>query len=185
MDMLMPLLGVLAAYLIGSIPFGFLVARAKGVDIFHAGSGNIGATNVGRVMGQKWGLIVFALDVLKGALPTAGILVLIASIDWAVAAGLAAILGHLFPIYLRFRGGKGVATGFGAVAVLLPFSAAIALLSWLIVVSWTRYVSLASIMAALALTMIQLASLDAFGEREGVLTGFCVATTLAVIIKHR
>src|SRR5437764_1629253 len=118
--MLLFILGVVAAYLIGSIPFGYLVARAKGVDIFQAGSGNIGATNVSRVLGRKFGLLVFALDVLKGALPTAAMRAFNPEPAWSVAAGLAAMLGHLFPLYLRFHGGKGVATGFGVVPVLLP-----------------------------------------------------------------
>src|SRR5262245_33037826 len=135
--MLIPTLGVIAAYLIGSIPFGYLVARAKGVDIFKAGSGNIGATNVGRVIGPKWGLLVFVLDVLKGAIPTAAMKLLVDEPIWSVAAGLAAIVGHLFPLYLRMHGGKGVATGFGVVAVLLPIPAMMAMLVWLMAVSWT------------------------------------------------
>src|SRR3954466_10974522 len=115
------LLTALVSYLIGSIPFGYLIARMRGVDIFGAGGGNIGATNVGRVLGRKFGLLVFALDFLKGAVPT------LAARLWegragelSVAVGLAAVLGHMFPVYLRLRGGKGVATGFGVVAVLLP-----------------------------------------------------------------
>src|SRR5947209_1202304 len=121
-------LTLLLAYLLGAIPFGYLIARWRGLDIFRHGSGNIGATNVGRVLGRRFGVLVFLLDFGKGALPT-----LIANLigrdeagDLAetlgpnglgVAAGLAAFLGHLFPVYLRFRGGKGVATGAGVVAV--------------------------------------------------------------------
>src|SRR5947209_1029630 len=109
---------VLAAYLIGAIPFGFLVARARGVDILSQGSGNIGATNVGRVLGRRFGILVFLLDFLKGAVPTfaAGILALrhaeelppwLARDGLAVLAGLAAFVGHMFPVYLNFNGGKG------------------------------------------------------------------------------
>src|SRR6516164_7300951 len=126
---------ILASYLLGSIPFGYLVARWKGVDILHQGSGNIGATNVGRVLGKRLGILVFVLDFAKGALPTA-------AARWAeqaqnpgtqtdvlpVVAGLAAFVGHMFPVYLRFRGGKGVATGAGVVTVLLPLPALAGLL---------------------------------------------------------
>lgn len=184
--MIPPAVLVIASYLIGSIPFGFLVARAKGVDITKAGSGNIGATNVGRVLGRKYGLLVFALDVLKGALPTAAMSSLAMSPGWQVAAGLAAILGHLFPIYLRFRGGKGVATGFGVVAVLLPIPAAIAFLVWLLVTTTTRYVSLASMVAAIALAAVRLtATPGPFSSNDWPITAFCVATALLVVVKHR
>src|SRR5262245_54563182 len=128
------LLGILLSYLVGAIPFGYLIARSRGVDIFHAGSGNIGATNVGRVLGRRFGILVFVLDFLKGAVP-------VALMSWwqgsrdgaAVAAGLAAFVGHMFPIYLGFRGGKGVATGTGVVAVLLPGPAVGAVLVWVTV----------------------------------------------------
>src|SRR5262249_4008423 len=107
------------AYLIGSVPFGYLVAKWRGIDIFRYGSGNIGATHVGRVLGKSYGLLVFLLDFLKGAIPVAAARALTpADIDLPsqtlpVTAGIAAFLGHLLPIYLRFRGGKGVATGAG------------------------------------------------------------------------
>jgi acyl phosphate:glycerol-3-phosphate acyltransferase len=184
--MWLSLLGVLAAYLIGSIPFGFLAARAKGVDIFKAGSGNIGATNISRVLGRKYGLLVFALDVLKGALPTAAMHALNPEPAWAVAAGLGAILGHLFPLYLRFHGGKGVATGFGVVAVLLPLPAVIAFTVWLAVLAATRYVSLASIVAVVALVTVRiLGTPGPFAAHELAVSSFCLATAVLVIIKHR
>ena len=156
-----------ASYLVGAIPFGYLVARWRGVDIFQAGSGNIGATNVGRVLGKKFGLLVFVLDFAKGAVPVAAALALKGHLDpgqdfvergWLeVGAGLAAFLGHLFPIYLRFRGGKGVATGAGVVAVLVPGPALGAVLAWVAVVAATGYVSLASMAAAAVLTGLYLA----------------------------
>src|SRR4029077_2795025 len=118
------------SYLLGAIPFGYLIARWRGVDIFKQGSGNIGATNVGRLLGRRFGILVFLLDFAKGALPVAAGFAIAAPDASAFAAwprdtlpvlaGLAAFLGHLFPIYLRFRGGKGVATGAGVVAVLAP-----------------------------------------------------------------
>src|SRR3954469_12238656 len=107
----MTILAALLAYVVGAVPFGYLVARLRGVDIFSAGSGNIGATNVGRVLGRKFGLLVFVLDFLKGAVPVALVRAYLPAEPWAaVAAGLAAFVGHMFPVYLRFRGGKGVAT---------------------------------------------------------------------------
>ena len=107
-------LACLAAYLIGAIPFGVFVARGKGVNIFAEGSGNCGATNVGRVLGKPYGILVFVLDFLKGAIPAALAVYWRGSADWiAVAIGLLAVIGHMFPVYLGFRGGKGVATGAG------------------------------------------------------------------------
>src|SRR6476620_5076490 len=114
---------LVVAYLIGAIPFGYLIGRARGVDLFKAGSGNIGATNAGRVLGRKIGTLVFLLDFLKGALPVAAILPLAQSLApgadttlgppdvLRVSAAALAFLGHLFPVYLGFRGGKGIATG--------------------------------------------------------------------------
>src|SRR5262245_23722638 len=109
-------LSLASAYLIGGIPFGYLVARWRGVDIFEQGSGNIGATNVGRVLGRRFGILVFVLDFAKGAVPTAYAMFVghvsnapapLTPDLFGVAAGLAAFLGHLFSPYLRFRGGKG------------------------------------------------------------------------------
>src|SRR5437660_10014734 len=109
---------VFASYLIGAVPVGYLIARWRGVNLFEQGSGNIGATNVGRVLGRRFGILVFALDFLKGALPTLAAAALDRSLrpdlpadTLPVTAGVAAFLGHLFPVTLRFRGGKGVATG--------------------------------------------------------------------------
>src|SRR2546430_6898292 len=120
---------LVGAYLLGGVPFGYLVARWRGVDIFTQGSGNIGATNVGRVLGRRFGLLVFLLDFAKGAVPVA-IAVLLAGTQepaapiyrdvYGVGAGLAALLGHMFSPYLGFRGGKGVATAAGVVVVLFP-----------------------------------------------------------------
>src|SRR2546423_11989193 len=109
--MLLALLTLFASYLLGAVPFGWLIARSRGVDILHAGSGNIGATNVGRVLGRGYGALVFLLDFAKGALPVLAAAALAPRDDpawppqvFAVAAGLAAFLGHLFPVYLGFRG---------------------------------------------------------------------------------
>jgi acyl-phosphate glycerol 3-phosphate acyltransferase len=181
----------LASYLVGSIPFGYLVARWRGVDIFQQGSGNIGATNVGRVLGRRFGIAVFLLDFAKGALP-----VLAASSiarhqsslpndALEVLAGLAAFLGHLFPIYLHFRGGKGVATGAGIVAVLLPGPTSGALISWLAIICLTRYVSLASLTAAVVLCLLRFALVaDPFGPDNRILTLFCVLAAVLIFVRH-
>lgn len=145
-----------ASYLIGSIPFGYLIGRLHGVDIRKVGSGNIGATNVTRSIGKIQGKICFLLDFLKGALPV--VLVNIAfennTANLALMAGLAVILGHIFPIYLKFHGGKGVATAAGVAMALAPYPLLCALAIWIITFLASRYVSLASIVAAASLPII-------------------------------
>jgi len=149
---------IMAAYLIGAVPFGLLVARLYGVpDIRAHGSGNIGATNVARVAGFRAAVWVYLFDMAKGA---AAVLLarqvtepLFARDLFMVVVVLAAILGHMFPVYLRFRGGKGVNTAFGGMIVLMPLETALAALVFLLVIFPTRYVSLASILAAIALPL--------------------------------
>ncbi|MEA3400036.1 MAG: glycerol-3-phosphate 1-O-acyltransferase PlsY [Armatimonadota bacterium] len=143
--------GLALAYLIGAIPVGLMVGLARGVDVRKIGSGNIGATNVVRGLGASFGLLVFAVDVGKGA---AGVAVCrsLGIEGWLLAMGaLFAVLGHNFSPYLGFKGGKGVATSLGAMLALAPVSALIALGVWFLVVLPTRYVSLASILAAASL----------------------------------
>jgi len=177
--------GVVLSYLLGSVPFGVIVARARGVDIFKAGSGNIGATNVGRVLGRKSGVLVFVLDFLKGVVPTA-IMSSAFGVTAGVVAGLAAFLGHLFPAYLRFHGGKGVATGFGVTLVLLPWSTAVAALTWVTVLAATRYVSLASVLAAAMITLARLATAPPPAvDEDGALTAFSVVAAILVAVRHR
>jgi acyl-phosphate glycerol 3-phosphate acyltransferase len=192
--MIIAALALVAAYLVGAIPFGWLIARSRGIDLFHAGSGNIGATNVGRVLGRRFGILVFALDFAKGAVPVAAAGLLSKGFDeWLglpdalrVGVALCAFLGHLFPVYLGFRGGKGVATGAGAVFVLVPCPAALAILAWAAVVGTTRLVSLGSIVAAGMLCAARLLSVaDPVGQNSVVVTAFCFAGTLLVVIKHR
>ena len=192
--MLIALLALVAAYLIGAVPFGWLVARSRGVDLFHVGSGNIGATNVGRVLGRRYGLLVFALDFAKGAIPVAlaGLLPeqarqALGSPDaLRVGVALAAFLGHLFPVYLGFRGGKGAATGAGTVFVLAPGPAAFAILAFAAVVSATRTISLGSIVAAGMLCVARVLTVpDPFGREAMIVTGFCLTGALLVLVKHR
>lgn len=167
------LLCILAAYLIGSIPFGVIIARSKGVDIRQHGSKNIGATNVGRVLGKKFGVLCFILDFVKGAGPVigAGLVnhtfgcepdVLSASQMWLwMAVAGAAVMGHMFSAFLRFAGGKGVATGFGAIAAMYPlltYPAFAAIVVWYLVLRTTKYVSLSSILAVLSLPLSYLIS---------------------------
>lgn len=149
------------AFLIGSIPFGFLAARAKGIDIRKVGSGNIGATNVNRALGWKAALAVFALDVLKGVVPTlvARLLVTEPFLGlppevWCFMVGLASMLGHIFSPWLGFKGGKGIATGLGVIIISAPIVAGIALLLFIVSVAATGYVSVGSIVAATSLPIV-------------------------------
>lgn len=189
-----PLLSLVlgGAYLLGAIPFGYLIGRARGVNVLQAGSGNIGATNVGRVLGWRWGILVFVLDFLKGAVPVLLARLLPPPTDselyphtLPVVAGIAAFLGHLFPIYLGFRGGKGVATGAGVIAVLVPLLTVIVLATWGLVLWATRYVSLASLAAAAMLFGLRLVICPAPWHKEHlVVTLFCLVGTLLVFVRH-
>lgn len=145
----------LAAYLLGSIPMGYLLTKLwKGQDIRQAGSGNVGATNVARVAGKLPGLLVLLLDLGKGVVAAGVLPVWFPGSDVSLlhplrlAAGLAAVVGHDYPCFLRFRGGKGIATGFGVLLALIPLAAGLCAAVWLGVFLWSRYVSLASMIAA-------------------------------------
>jgi glycerol-3-phosphate acyltransferase PlsY len=154
---------IIISYLLGSIPFGLIIARAHGKDLRKIGSGNIGATNVSRALGRKWAYVCFALDVLKGFIPAITIFFIANPSNaqshfekvimlwlWLIT-GCATILGHVFPIFLKFKGGKGVSTSFGVALGIWPyytFCALIAIIFWVVVVSIWRYVSLASIVAS-------------------------------------
>jgi len=146
------LLSVALGYLVGAIPFGFLVARrGGGVDIRRTGSGNVGATNVFRSAGVRAGLMTAALDVAKGAGAVCAAWAATGSVDAGAAAGVAAVAGHAYPVWLGFRGGKGVATAFGAFTVLAPLPALVVLAIFGVVVRVTRYVSVGSVAAAVSL----------------------------------
>ena len=153
-----PWLWPIVFYLIGSVPTGYLLGRSRGVDIRRQGSGNIGATNVGRVLGRNWGLAAFAFDFLKGFLPLYLLRVLgfPGAHSWSVAlllvvCGLAAILGHNYTPWLGFKGGKGVATSAGVMGALMPPVLAVALSLWIIALLLTRTVSIGSLLAAASL----------------------------------
>ena len=149
--MIAPLAGVLLAYLLGSVPFGYLVFRARrGEDIRRHGSGNIGATNVARTLGPLAGLATLLLDAGKGSLAVLVMRWLGAAPLWLALAAVAAILGHAFPVFLRFKGGKSVAVGLGVFTVLAPLAILPAIGTFLLVLVWSRYVSLASVIASLS-----------------------------------
>lgn len=184
------ILTALAAYFLGSVPTGFLVARAKGVDIRGVGSGNIGATNAFRVLGKGLGLLVLLLDFAKGLLACLGVPPLMATMTdvelggHAIVLGLVAavgsVLGHNFTVWLRFKGGKGVATSAGALAALTPLALAIGLVVWSVLLGLTRYVSLGSIGAAMAVPIATW-----FTTRSGLLTGATSVLGALVILRHR
>ena len=145
-------------YLVGSIPTGYLIGKSRGLDIRQHGSGNIGATNVWRVMGRNWGLFAFTSDFLKGFLPLYLVRTLSFPVidSWTVTlllvtCGIAAILGHNYTPWLGFKGGKGIATSAGMLGALMPWVLAVALSLWIIAVLITRTVSIASIVAAVVL----------------------------------
>ena len=184
--------GLTISYLIGGIPFGYIIAIAKGIDIRKHGSGNIGASNVGRILGRKYGSIIFVLDLLKGFISVLLIPVFVSTLHFPTTSedllvnlcGLCAIFGHVFPVYLGFKGGKGVATSFGVFIWLAPVSLAIALAIWIATVIVFRYVSLGSIIGSLSIVgcIIVLES-DPFGKGL-YLTSLSVVVTFLIIMRH-
>ena len=145
------MLPVLFGYFAGSVPFAFLLARRAGIDVRVAGSGNVGATNVLRTTSPWRGIIVMLLDVAKGAMAVLIVNVAVGGVGVAALAGAAAIIGHIYPVWLRFHGGKGVAVAAGVFSILSPVATGIAAGLFLVTVWLTRYVSLGSIAATLAL----------------------------------
>jgi glycerol-3-phosphate acyltransferase PlsY len=182
---------VALAYLVGAIPFGLLIAkRVAGIDLRSFGSGNIGTSNAVRAMGRRWGFVVFSLDFLKGFLPVLACHYLVG--DHAetvpllqVLTGTAAVLGHCFPIYLGFRGGKGVATGCGAIIAIDPRVFVCGGLVWLVTRLLTRYAGLASIMMGITFP-IAVVVLDHLQERRRpeLLVG-SLLLTLLILVRHR
>lgn len=188
--------GLLAAglaYLIGSIPFGYLTARlVRGIDIRQHGSGNIGATNVGRVLGNRWGLFVLVLDLLKGLLPVwllplwfVGVFTYLTHVK--VVVGVMTIVGHMAPCWLGFRGGKGVATALGVVLYLAPLASLISAGAFVATFAVSRFVSLSSIVACLAFATAELIMLrpDPFAASKWSLSAFSIAVPLLIIVRHR
>ena len=147
---------LLGAYLVGAIPFGFLIGKMRGVDVRTVGSKNIGATNVYRTVGKKWGFLAFACDFLKGFLPTffAVRCLTALNVNWPIAVGLACVIGHTLTVFMKFRGGKGVATAFGMMMALIPYPALCAFGVFVVTVWLSHYISLGSMLAAATLGVL-------------------------------
>ncbi len=184
---------LVGAYLLGAVPFAYIVAKnVQGIDIRTVGSGNVGATNVARVLGRKWGILVFCLDALKGFLP-------VAAAQWLNGRGvgaadppliialtaLAAIAGHNWPLYFGFRGGKGMATSCGAFAAIFPLGLIIALGVWVISAVATRYVSISSMAAAVAILVAALVLQHAPFAGGKYITSLAALAAILAIVRHR
>lgn len=180
------LLAFLCAYLLGSIPFGFLAGRLRGVDIRREGSGNIGATNALRVLGKSTGYAVFVLDFLKGLVGVGACAWIAGGMEPAmVAAAIGVILGHNFPVWLSFKGGKGIATSAGVIIALFPpLAFLLALVMWVVLFFTTRYVSLASMAAAATLPAVVFV-LAVLGRASWLLAVVAGAMALLAILRHR
>ena len=179
---------VIIAYLIGSIPFGYLIVRKKiGTDIRETGSGGTGATNVSRRAGKVAGVLTLLLDVAKGSVAVL-IANALASDDWTIAAAaIATLIGHIFPVWLGFRGGKGVATGVGIFSVLAPIAVLCAGVMFVAVVATTRYVSLGSIIAAILIPLfvwLQSVFVVPVADLRPLLTTAIVGAAL-IVFAHR
>jgi acyl phosphate:glycerol-3-phosphate acyltransferase len=171
---------ILAAYLLGSIPTGLLLAKAAGVDIRNSGSGNIGATNVYRTLGRSVGILTLVGDCLKGIIPVVAAGYLGMNDHWIAAIGLAAFLGHIYTIFLGFKGGKGVATALGVFLAVSPAAVGAVLLMFVFVVWKWRFISLGSIVAAVAMPGM----VAVFDSRPPVVI-MAVIIALLVVWKHR
>ena len=187
---------IIAAYLLGSVPFGLLLATARGVDLRNVGSGNIGATNVARALGRGWGYLCFALDCLKGLVPMLVAMQFVEEVTVGVlwlwfGVGYAAVLGHVFPLYLKFKGGKGVSTSLGVVVGLYPYMTVPGLIAFAIwgacLLIW-RYVSLASIIAAVVFPIILIAAVIVLPDWTFAalwpLLIVAVGLTVLVLVRH-
>jgi len=193
---------LIGGYLLGSVSFALLLGRMKGIDIRQHGSGNVGATNLGRALGKKWGILCFVLDLGKGLIPVLGYrMTLLAAADepgdgatgmllW-LAVGVAAVLGHVFPVFLKFKGGKGVATSAGALLGFWPVLTVPTLASavvWFGVTKLTAYVGLASVLAAAVLPVLVVGFGLLMGYEPGQIainTGVSALLAALVIYRHR
>ncbi|MBI1782962.1 MAG: glycerol-3-phosphate 1-O-acyltransferase PlsY [Sphingobacteriales bacterium] len=181
---------ILLAYIIGSIPTALIVSkRFFGIDIRDYGSGNMGATNTYRVLGSRFGTIVMTIDMLKGLIASSLWLLLpyyttpeFYRTNLQIGLGLAAVVGHIFPLFAQFRGGKGIATLFGMVLAIQPMVAVYSVVVFLAVLYLTRYVSLSSILASVAFTLLILVI---FNEKEPLYRIFSIAVALLVVLTHQ
>lgn len=186
---------IVAGYIIGSIPFGFIIGKLKGIDIRTVGSGNIGATNVTRAVGPWAGKLCFVLDFCKGLLPVLALKLLVAkNLIAAPAFGmgeamviLSVVLGHMFTCFLKFKGGKGIATAVGGVAAIAPLAAAAAFIVWLLVFKISGFVSLGSMIAAVSLPVFAwgFGFFGVTGKLPLALIVFFVLLALVAVWTHR
>jgi glycerol-3-phosphate acyltransferase PlsY len=178
----------IGGYLIGSIPFGVLIAKSRGIDIREHGSGNIGATNVLRIVGKPWGVACFLLDFLKGL----GSVLMAWSVAGAggssvagIVGAVACIVGHNYPVWLKFKGGKGIAASGGALFGLLPVTALLLLVLWVAVFLTTRYVSLASLAVGVALPVIVFVFVQTGFRADWPLFYFAFVVGVMAVWRHR
>jgi glycerol-3-phosphate acyltransferase PlsY len=183
---------VLVGYLIGSVPAGYLAGCIAGIDIRKVGSGNIGATNVLRILGKRYGYPVFLFDFLKGVAAVEMSILIFDSYHpaasrelYGILGGVSAVIGHSYPVWLNFKGGKGVATTAGVVFALIPFAALVMCVVWVAAFQASRYVSVASIAAAIALPVTVGALLYFEQLNKPVLLYFSIWLAAVVIVRHR
>jgi acyl phosphate:glycerol-3-phosphate acyltransferase len=176
----MIVIAIVAAYLLGSIPFAQLLSQRHGIDLRETGSGNVGATNVARTVGIRLAIGAAVLDAAKGTVAVLLAQRFASGLALPVAAAVAAVIGHVYPVWLRFRGGKGVATAAGAFGVLTPIGLGAALLAFAIAVSLTRFVSVGSMLAALILTAVAFV-----GDQRAIVGIGAAAATVIIIHRHR
>jgi acyl phosphate:glycerol-3-phosphate acyltransferase len=174
------LLAVVVAYLVGSIPFAFLLSRRRGIDLRRVGSGNVGASNVLRTSGVRAALFAMALDIVKGALAVLVAQRVAVGPATPIAAGVASVIGHVYPVWLRFHGGKGVATAAGVFSVLAPVALGIACAVFLLAVWVTRFISVGSMAAAITLALI-----TALSDLPAVVAGGASLSAAVIVHRHR
>jgi len=173
------LLVILVSYILGSIPFGYIIAKIKGVDITKLGSGNIGATNVGRYLGKPYFFIVLFLDAIKGFIPTI-LFKLLFGLEYGILAGLFSVIGHSYSIFMKFKGGKGVATGLGVSIALIPIETIIGFGVWFLVLMIFKIMALASIISAVSVFIVVL-----FLEKSSLIKIVCGIIAVLIVLRHK
>ncbi|MDT7879563.1 MAG: glycerol-3-phosphate 1-O-acyltransferase PlsY [Candidatus Hydrothermia bacterium] len=173
------LLVILVSYILGSIPFGYIIAKMKGIDITKLGSGNIGATNVGRYLGKPYFFIVLFLDAIKGFIPTI-LFKLLFGLEYGILAGLFSVIGHSYSIFMKFKGGKGVATGLGVSIALIPIETIIGFGVWFLVLTIFKIVALASIISAISVFIVVL-----FLEKSSLIKIVCGIIAVLIVLRHK
>jgi glycerol-3-phosphate acyltransferase PlsY len=173
------LLVILVGYILGSIPFGYIIAKMKGIDITKLGSGNIGATNVGRYLGKPYFFIVLFLDAIKGFIPTI-LFKLLFGLEYGILAGLFSVIGHSYSIFMKFKGGKGVATGLGVSIALIPIETIIGFGVWFLVLMIFKIMALASIISAISVFIVVL-----FLEKSSLIKIVCGIIAVLIVLRHK